>query len=82
MRHGIPTVTSILVENESVEHWQAIGRELGYPYMLKSRTEAYEGRVNLPVKTSLDTLLASATDRTLYAEQWADFAMESIRHVC
>ena len=49
-----------------------------YPFMLKSRTEAYDGRGNYPVKavSDIENALKTLSDRPLYAEQWQDFKME------
>lgn len=46
--------------------------------MLKSRTEAYDGRGNYPVRSSsdIDAALKALVGRPLYAEKWADFKME------
>lgn len=56
----------------------AIGQRLGYPLMLKSKTQAYDGKGNYPVYSPSDIEKAISTlkDRPLYAEQWADFATE------
>lgn len=49
-----------------------------YPFMLKSRTEAYDGRGNYFVNavSDLETALKTLSHRPLYAEQWQDFKME------
>ena len=46
--------------------------------MLKSRTEAYDGRGNYPVRSSsdIDAALKALAGRPLYAEKWADFKVE------
>lgn len=78
LRHGISTAESIPIDTPTLPGLIAVGNELGYPYMLKSRTEAYDGRGNFPVKSELD--IAAALDalknRPLYAEKWANFKME------
>ena len=76
--HGIATAKSIALETGSPEEVVEIGRHLGYPLMLKSRTEAYDGRGNHPIKSPKDIpeALAALGDRPLYAEQWANFQME------
>lgn len=50
----------------------------GYPCMLKSRTEAYDGKGNYPVKaaSSIPDALAKLQGRPLYAERWAHFKSE------
>lgn len=55
-----------------------IGNLFGYPFVLKSRTLAYDGRGNFVVKSKDD--LAKATQalngRPLYAEKWVPFIKE------
>ncbi|KAL8821151.1 MAG: hypothetical protein Q9223_000751 [Gallowayella weberi] len=67
-----------LQEHCGCEELENVGEQLGYPYMLKSRTEAYDGRGNYPIKSSEDIPAALATlrNRPLYAEEWANFRME------
>lgn len=78
-QHNIPTAPSIALNvacnNNDLEK---IGRQLGYPFMLKSRTEAYDGRGNYPVRNSADipAAMAALRNRPLYAEKWANFRME------
>ncbi|KAI4216130.1 MAG: hypothetical protein LQ351_001630 [Letrouitia transgressa] len=57
---------------------EAIGAELGYPFMLKSKTQAYDGRGNYRVPTQADipSALEALKGRPLYAEKWAKFKME------
>ncbi|MCJ1404126.1 phosphoribosylaminoimidazole carboxylase ade2 [Xylographa trunciseda] len=76
--HGIATAKSIALENGTLEEVVEIGDELGYPIMLKSRTDAYDGRGNHPVRSpkDIEQALAALRDRPLYAEQWAHFKME------
>ncbi|KAL8655812.1 MAG: hypothetical protein Q9210_000653 [Variospora velana] len=60
------------------EELKEVGEELGYPFMLKSRTEAYDGRGNYPVLSAADIpdAMAELQNRPLYAEKWANFRME------
>ena len=78
LQHGIPTAHSIPIEKHSIEELEQVAEEVGYPFMLKSRTEAYDGRGNYPIRSApeLRTGLAALRDRPLYAEQWADFTKE------
>ncbi|KAL9017742.1 MAG: hypothetical protein Q9185_004941 [Variospora sp. 1 TL-2023] len=77
--NDIPTVPSKLLNqpchNEELEE---VGEELGYPFMLKSRTEAYDGRGNYPVLSAADIpdAMAELQNRPLYAEKWTNFRME------
>ena len=36
--------------NNSITDMQHLGEDIGYPFMLKSRTEAYDGRGSYAVK--------------------------------
>lgn len=75
---GIATARSLLLEDASTEGLEQIAGKLGYPLMLKSRTEAYDGRGNHPVRSASEirTALDTLRDRPLYAEEWADFQAE------
>lgn len=77
--HRIATAESKKVES-SISGLRTIGKELGFPYMLKSRTNAYDGRGNFVVSSDDDGVLAEALnilgDRQLYAEKWAPFVKE------
>lgn len=55
-----------------------VARKLGYPLMLKSKTQAYDGRGNYPVKSAseIPAALKALSNRPLYAEKWASFRME------
>lgn len=74
----VQTVESTAVN--SVESLKAFGNEMGYPFMLKARKDAYDGRGNCPVKSESDQDIREALDalkgRDLYAEKWANFKME------
>lgn len=56
----------------------ALGNKFGYPLMLKSKTQAYDGRGNFAVKSAsqIDAALEALKNRPLYAEKWVDFRME------
>ena len=75
---GINTAKFRDLENSDPAELKQIARELGYPLMLKSRTGAYDGRGNYPVKRETDVpkALAALRDLPLYAEQWSDFKAE------
>ena len=53
-------------------------RSLGFPFMLKARKGAYDGRGNYPVRSPEDfrPALDALKDRPLYAEDWANFTKE------
>lgn len=75
---GIPTARSIAVGTSHPQALKEIADQIGYPLMLKARTEAYDGRGNYPVRSvsDIEPALQALVDRPLYAEQWADFRME------
>jgi phosphoribosylaminoimidazole carboxylase len=76
------------LEVEGSEHSvKDAGEKLGYPFMLKSRTLAYDGRGNYVVKSGTDAqnainALGAGADiaenkrRKLYAEKWVPFRIE------
>ena len=77
-KFSIPTAKSIAVGTSEPQGLKEIADQLGYPLMLKSRTEAYDGRGNFPIKSvsDIESGLKALDGRPLYAEQWADFKME------
>jgi phosphoribosylaminoimidazole carboxylase len=76
--HGVDVADSVELEGASEDAIKAVGNKYGYPFMLKSKTEAYDGRGNFVVKTEADAAKAKEVlgDRPLYAERWADFRLE------
>lgn len=77
IRHGLATAESVAVES-TAEALAQVGAKFGYPYMLKSRTDAYDGRGNFVVKNadSHAEALEVLHNRPLYAEKWAPFVKE------
>ncbi|KAF1840289.1 phosphoribosylaminoimidazole carboxylase [Cucurbitaria berberidis CBS 394.84] len=76
--HGVDVADSIDLEGKGVDGLKEVGATYGYPYMLKSKTEAYDGRGNFVVKSEADVEAAfeALGQRPLYAERWADFRIE------
>ncbi len=76
--HNVPVADSIDLEGKSSEGFKEVESKFAYPVMLKSKTDAYDGRGNYVVKSEADVEAASTAlgDRPLYAERWADFKME------
>jgi phosphoribosylaminoimidazole carboxylase len=76
--HGVDVADSIDLEGKGVEGLKEVGSAYGYPFMLKSKTEAYDGKGNFVVKseTEVDAAFEALGKRPLYAERWADFRME------
>ena len=78
IKRSIPTARSLPIEKNGIEELKGVADKLGYPFMLKSRTDAYDGRGNFPVKAAseLRAALDTLQGRPLYAEQWASFTAE------
>lgn len=78
IKHDISTAYSLPLQDNNVGELEKIGKELGFPFMLKSRTEAYDGRGNFPIKdaSKIQGALNALKDRPLYAEKWANFSAE------
>lgn len=76
--HEVPVVESYAVEENTKENLLQIGDKIGFPFMLKSRTLAYDGRGNFVVKSpeSIDEALKFLSNRPLYAEKWCPFTKE------
>ncbi|KAF1939862.1 phosphoribosylaminoimidazole carboxylase [Clathrospora elynae] len=76
--HGVDVADSIDLEGKGIEGLKEVGSTYGYPFMLKSKTEAYDGKGNFVVKSEADVNAAfeALGKRPLYAERWADFKME------
>lgn len=76
--HGVDVADSIDLEGKSVQGLKEVGASYGYPFMLKSKTEAYDGRGNFVVKSEADIndAFEALGKRPLYAERWAEFRLE------
>lgn len=85
-KHSVPVAPYLPVDGDA-EGIRRAGNELGYPFMLKSRTLAYDGRGNFVVRSAEDAETAlsalgaglnvdAASRRTLYAEKWIPFEKE------
>lgn len=74
--HGIPVAEFLETPDEVAVH--GAGKKFGYPFMLKSKTMAYDGKGNYVVKSEADIKPAmEALSKTpLYAEKWAPFVKE------
>ena len=66
------------IKTVSKEELQEVSDQIGFPFMLKARKGAYDGRGNYPVRSPEDfePAMKALQGRELYAEKWADFAME------
>ena len=78
IKNGVATAQSIPIETNDAQGLEQAGQKLGFPFMLKARTDAYDGRGNFPVKSAADfsAALEALGKRPLYAEKWAEFKME------
>ncbi|KAI9667480.1 MAG: phosphoribosylaminoimidazole carboxylase ade2 [Bathelium mastoideum] len=75
-RNNVQTADAIVVNSERDLGFAA--QELGYPFMLKARKQAYDGRGNRAVRSESDLRNAMAELGTggLYAERWMNFRKE------
>ena len=75
--HELPVSEFVEVES-SVESISQAAQKLGLPFMLKSRTLAYDGRGNFVVRNlrQAQEAIAALGGRPLYAEKWVPFSNE------
>ena len=69
------------VDIPDVKALLAAGERWGYPMMLKTKRDAYDGRGNLPIKSKEETAKGFASlsrngAAALYAEKWCPFTKE------
>ena len=78
IKNGLKVATSQAIKTPNVESLEKVGEEYGYPFVLKSRKFAYDGRGNFVVKgkENIPEALEALKDRSLYAEKWAPFVKE------
>lgn len=78
IKNKIAVTESVSIDIPSVQSLTDVGEKFGFPYMLKSKTLAYDGRGNFIVKNekSIPEALEFLKDRPLYAEKWAPFKKE------
>jgi phosphoribosylaminoimidazole carboxylase len=75
--NDVPTAFSKSLESTE-DALLDFGNSYGFPYMLKARKDAYDGRGNYPVQSPSDikNALKVLSTRGLYAEKWASFKKE------
>lgn len=75
---GVDVAQSMPIASATEAELQTAARKFGFPFMLKARTGAYDGRGNHVIKSSTDftAALNALNGRPLYAEEWASFAKE------
>ena len=76
--HGVPTAESVAIGTSVPQGLLDIANQLGgFPLMLKTRRDAYDGRGNYPLRSVSDIEPAlKALKGDLYLEEWAHFKME------
>ncbi|CDH51317.1 phosphoribosylaminoimidazole carboxylase [Lichtheimia corymbifera JMRC:FSU:9682] len=74
--HGIPVAE--YMETPDADAVAAAGKQFGYPFMLKSKTMAYDGKGNYVVRSADDipAAMEALKNLPLYAEKWAPFVKE------
>ena len=78
LANEINTAESIALSSNNVQELGQVVQEIGLPCMLKSRTQAYDGRGNYPIRLTGDipSALQALGQRPLYVEKWARFKSE------
>ena len=78
MRHSIATPESYALEANTIDVVTEIAEKVGYPFMIKSRTLAYDGRGNYVVNApaEIPQALKILEGKPLYIERWAYFTKE------
>ena len=75
-RNNVQTAEALVVNN--FNDLESAAQALGYPFMLKARKQAYDGRGNRVIRSDSDlrTALANLGAGGLYAERWMNFKKE------
>ena len=76
--HGVPSADSVALGTSVPQGLLDVANQLGgFPLMLKTRRDAYDGRGNYPLRSVADIEPAlKALKGDLYVEKWANFQME------
>ena len=74
----VAVAESIAIDIISGKELQMVSDRFGFPFMLKARKGAYDGRGNYPVRSPKDfePAMKALPGRDLYAEKWANFTKE------
>ncbi|KAG6273352.1 hypothetical protein E4U49_000722 [Claviceps purpurea] len=79
-RRGVPVAAQMAIESGDAmrESMEAASAKFGYPWMLKARTDSYDGRGNFKVSSWADLEHAHREFGHLscYAEKWVPFELE------
>ena len=78
---ALPPTTTAAASTALVEALKEVGKDFGYPMMVKSKRLAYDGRGNFVVKSEADAAAAIAAlgggiTSELYVEKWVPFTKE------
>jgi phosphoribosylaminoimidazole carboxylase len=75
---GIPVADFAQLTKNTEDELKRVAKLCNFPFMLKSRRDAYDGRGNYVVYSEADfgSALAALGTSPLYAERWAPFTME------
>lgn len=78
IKNDVAVIESLEVTENTESALVNIGSKFGFPFMLKSRTLAYDGRGNFVVKSKdyIPQALEFLSNRPLYAEKWCPFTNE------
>ncbi|KAI9833103.1 MAG: phosphoribosylaminoimidazole carboxylase ade2 [Phylliscum demangeonii] len=78
VKHVVHTARAAALSTSTAEHLASVVAQFGLPCMLKSRTQAYDGRGNYPIRTTGDipAALNALQNRPLYVEEWVAFKCE------
>lgn len=78
LQHNLPTPDVLDVPTATAEAVASVGKQFGYPFVLKAKTDAYDGRGNYVVKSAEDIsdALEALKNTPLYAEKFARFERE------
>jgi phosphoribosylaminoimidazole carboxylase len=76
--NSIPVADFMQLVENTEEELKRVAEPFNFPFMLKSRMDAYDGRGNYVVISAEDfkSALTALGNRPLYAEKWAPFKME------
>ncbi len=75
-KHHIPTAEFVMVTTK--KDILRVAAQFGYPFLLKARTDAYDGRGNAVIHTEheIDSGLEKLSGRALYIERFVPFVKE------
>lgn len=79
-KRNLPIAPQIMINSEASlqDALAKAGEQFGFPFMLKSRKESYDGRGNFKIRgpQDFDTAAHAMGSLSLYAEKWVTFVKE------